>query len=39
MRGVKPDKVIHLTSEEDDVEHTLYLWTVRNRPEGPLLRQ
>jgi hypothetical protein len=27
MQGVMPDKVIHLTSEEDDVEHTLYLWT------------
>ena len=39
MRGVKPDKVIHLTSEEDDVEHTLYLWTVRNRPEPPLQRE
>jgi SAM-dependent methyltransferase len=39
MQGVKPDKVIHLTSEEDDVEHTLYLWTVRSRPETPLRRE
>ena len=39
MRGVKPDKVVRLTSEEDDVEHTLYLWTVRNRPETPLRRE
>jgi SAM-dependent methyltransferase len=27
MEGVKPDKVIHLTSDEDNVEHTIYLWT------------
>jgi SAM-dependent methyltransferase len=39
MQGVKPDKVIHLTSEEDDVEHTLYLWTVQPRPESPLRRE
>ena len=28
MEGVKPDKVIHMTSSEDNVEHTIYLWTV-----------
>ncbi len=28
MEGVKPDKIIHLTSNEDNVEHTIYLWTV-----------
>ena len=39
MQGVKPDKVVHFTSEEDDVEHTLYLWMVRNRPEAPLQRE
>jgi tRNA A58 N-methylase Trm61 len=27
MQGVTPDKVVHLTSDEDDVEHILYLWT------------
>jgi len=27
MKGVKPDKVIKLTSDEDNVEHTIYLWT------------
>lgn len=28
MEGVKPDKVINMTSSEDNVEHTIYLWTV-----------
>jgi SAM-dependent methyltransferase len=28
MKGhVKPDKVVTMTSKEDNVEHTLYLWT------------
>ncbi len=27
MRGVKPDKVVTMTSKEDDISHTLYLWT------------
>jgi precorrin-6B methylase 2 len=27
MEGVIPDKVLTLTSKEDNVEHTLYLWT------------
>jgi hypothetical protein len=29
MKGpLKPDKVVSVTSKEDNVEHTLYLWTV-----------
>lgn len=28
MEGVTPDKVVHMTSSEDNVEHTIYLWTV-----------
>jgi SAM-dependent methyltransferase len=28
MKGVEPDKVIHMNSREDGVEHTVYLWTV-----------
>jgi SAM-dependent methyltransferase len=28
MKGVKPDKVVSFTSKEDNVDHTLYLWTV-----------
>jgi len=28
MEGVKPDKVVRMTSNEDNVEHTIYLWTV-----------
>jgi protein-L-isoaspartate O-methyltransferase len=27
MKGVKPDKVVKLRSKEDNVEHTIYLWT------------
>jgi SAM-dependent methyltransferase len=27
MRGVKPDKVLRLTSNEDQSEHKIYLWT------------
>lgn len=27
MEGVKPDKVLHLKSNEDNEEHTIYLWT------------
>jgi|GEM_PF-1716548 len=27
MEGVKPDKVVTLTSEHDNTEHTIYLWT------------
>jgi SAM-dependent methyltransferase len=28
MEGVEPDKVVTMTSKEDDVSHTIYLWTV-----------
>jgi predicted RNA methylase len=28
MAGVQPDQVISLTSSEDNVEHTIYLWTI-----------
>ena len=28
MEGVKPDKVVTLTSDKDTYEHTVYLWTV-----------
>jgi SAM-dependent methyltransferase len=28
MEGVEPDKVVTLTSKEDDIAHTIYLWTV-----------
>lgn len=27
MHGVEPDRVIEMTSKEDGVEHTIYLWT------------
>ena len=27
MQGVKPDKVVTFTSEEDNISHTIYLWT------------
>ena len=27
MKGVLPNKVLHMTSKEDNVEHTLYLFT------------
>ncbi len=27
MKGILPDKVLHMTSKEDNVEHTLYLFT------------
>jgi SAM-dependent methyltransferase len=27
MRGIEPDKVVELTSAEDQDEHTIYLWT------------
>jgi SAM-dependent methyltransferase len=27
MQGVKPDKIVEFTSKEDNVEHTIYLWT------------
>ncbi len=27
MRGVKPDKVVNVTSSEDDTQHQIFLWT------------
>ncbi len=27
MAGVEPDKVVQMTSQEDAMKHTLYLWT------------
>jgi hypothetical protein len=27
MKGVRPDKVVKVTSNEDDDEHEIYLWT------------
>ena len=27
MKGVEPDQVVTLRSKEDNVEHTIYLWT------------
>jgi ribosomal protein L11 methylase PrmA len=27
MRSVTPDKVIRMVSKEDDIEHTIYVWT------------
>ncbi|MHC4745396.1 MAG: outer membrane protein assembly factor BamB family protein, partial [Planctomycetota bacterium] len=27
MPGIRPDKVVKAISEEDDIEHTIYLWT------------
>ena len=28
MEGVEPDQVVRITSEKDDYDHTVYLWTV-----------
>jgi len=28
MEGVEPDKVVKLTSKEDDYHHNIYFWTV-----------
>lgn len=28
MKGVKPDKVVTITSDKDTYQHTVYLWTV-----------
>lgn len=35
MEGVTPDKVVTVTSKEDNVDHTLYFWTVPLRKEKP----
>ena len=37
MEGVTPDKVIHLVSKEDNVEHTIYLWTIPLKTDAPFL--
>jgi len=34
MKGVKPDKVITLTSKEDESEHEVYLWTAPLKEEA-----
>jgi len=34
MKGVLPDKVLHMTSKEDNVEHTLYLFTTPLKKEA-----
>ena len=28
MKGVQPDRMVHMTSQEDGESHTIYLWTV-----------
>ena len=35
MAGVTPDKKITIVSKEDNVEHTLYLWTIPLKRETP----
>jgi hypothetical protein len=35
MRGVKPDKVVTVTSKEDNISHTVYLWTTPLKKEAP----
>ena len=34
MRGVRPDREIEMTSQEDGENHTLYLWTVPLKKEA-----
>jgi SAM-dependent methyltransferase len=34
MRGVKPDKVVNFTSKEDNISHTIYLWTTPLKKEA-----
>ena len=34
MEGVKPDKVVEVTSKNGDVSHTVYLWTTPLKKEG-----
>ncbi|MFZ2146126.1 MAG: methyltransferase domain-containing protein [Sedimentisphaerales bacterium] len=34
MRGVKPDKVVKVTSDNEYNEHTIYLWTTPLKKEG-----
>jgi hypothetical protein len=39
MAGVKPDQVVKVTSDKDNTEHTIYLWTTplkkTNKKEEP----
>jgi SAM-dependent methyltransferase len=35
MRGMRPDKVVSMTSQEDGVSHTIYLWTIPLKKEKP----
>jgi hypothetical protein len=35
MEGVKPDKVVKMSSNEDRFEHTIYLWTTPLKKEIP----
>jgi outer membrane protein assembly factor BamB len=35
IRGVRPDKVVSVTSEEDGLERKLYLWTMPLKKEKP----
>lgn len=37
MEGVKPDKVVKLTSSKDQVEHKIYLWTTPLKREQEIL--
>jgi len=34
MAGVKPDRVVTVTSSEDNVQHTIYLWTTPLKKTG-----
>jgi SAM-dependent methyltransferase len=35
MRGVTPEKMIHVRSKEDNVEHTIYFWRTPLKKESP----
>jgi len=35
MRGVKPDKVVNLSSNDNGISHTIYLWTTPLKKEAP----
>lgn len=34
MKGVEPDRMVHMTSQEDGESHTIYLWTVPLKKES-----
>jgi len=38
MKGVTPDKVVKIRSKEDNVQHTIYLWTVPLKKKKPSKR-